>query len=127
MGLLTYIITWILEPFLNIANFVAVLIKYVKVGSFWKVVNDFFYQASVSKDRQGNFNYRNLFNIIFIKKTAKHKFGNILETISSVLGKNQLNKELNIGGWIMVIILWVMVHPKHWKVGHCVYYIENID
>jgi hypothetical protein len=127
MGFIIYIIAYILEIPLNILTFIAVLIKHSKRKGFLKVVNSYFYQASIAKDRFGNYNYRTLFNMCLIKKTSKHLFGNVLETISSVLGKNQLDKTLTITGWVLVILLWAMVHPKHWGIGHCAYYIEEVE
>ena len=124
MGIILYIIAWVLEPILTILNFIAVLIKYAKIGSFWKVINEFFYQGAVSKDKFGNYNYRTLLNLTLIKKKSKHLFGNVIETISSVLGKNQVNGTLTIAGWLIVILLWIFVHPKHWNIGHCKYYID---
>lgn len=124
MGFILYIIAYILEIPLTILNFIAVLIKYSKARGFLKVVNEFFYQGAVSKDKFGNYNNRTLLNLCLIKKDG-YKFGNPNETISSVLGKNQLSKKLTFIGWIIVILLWLFTHPKNWNVGHCIFYIDN--
>lgn len=126
MGLILYIIAWVLDPFLSILNFIAVLIKYAKAKGFLTVTNEYFYTASVDKDRFGNRNYRTLLNLCLIKSTSKHLFGDEHETMSSVLGKNQEAKTLTIMGWIIVGLLWLMVHPKHWNIGHCRFYINDL-
>ena len=126
MGLPLYIMAWILDIPLTILSFVAVQIKYAKAKGFLVVVNDYFYTASVDKDRFGNRNHRTLFNMCLIKKTSKHLFGDERETISSVLGKNQVDRTLTVVGWIVVGLLWLMVNPKQWDIGHCRFYILEL-
>ena len=45
-----------------------------------------------------------------------YKFGNVNETISSALGKNQRDKTLSWFGWLIVYILWAIDY-KYWKKG----------
>lgn len=61
-------------------------------------------QMAYDIDRHGNRNLRTLWNTILIKKDGI-KFGNELETISSVLGKNQLTNTLTKIGKALVWIL----------------------
>lgn len=125
MGLLIYIVSYILELPLVLLNFLAVLYKYYKTEGFLKTMNNYFYTSAVDKDRFGNRNFRTLFNLCLIKSTSNNLFGNELETISSVLGKNQKASTLTWVGWIIVGLLWVFVAPKHWGIGHCMYYIND--
>jgi len=71
----------------------------------WFFVKDksgYFRSSAVNIDKFGNREFRTLFNKTLV---TGHKFGNINETISSVLGKNQLTGTLTRGGKILVWIL----------------------
>jgi len=52
--------------------------------------NQYNMDLAISIDQYGNGLCQHLFNQVLIKKTSVNKFGNIDETISSVLGKNKL-------------------------------------
>jgi len=55
-------------------------------------------------DQIGNAVCRDLFNRLLIEEDW-YKFGKVQETISSVLGKNQMLDTLSLCGWIVVSIL----------------------
>ena len=55
-------------------------------------------------DQIGNAVCRDIFNRLLIEKDG-YKFGKVQETISSVLGKNQILDTLSLWGWILVSIL----------------------
>lgn len=55
-------------------------------------------QLAISKDQYGNGLGKYLFNSLLITKLSKNKFGNIDETISSVIGKNKINNTLTMLG-----------------------------
>ena len=55
-------------------------------------------------DQIGNAVCRDMFNRLLIEKDW-YKFGKVQETISSVLGKNQILDTLSLWGWILVSIL----------------------
>lgn len=55
-------------------------------------------------DQIGNAVCRDIFNRLLIEKDG-YKFGKVQETISSVLGKNQMLDTLSLWGWILVSIL----------------------
>ena len=55
-------------------------------------------------DQIGNAVCRDMFNRILIEQDG-YKFGKVQETISSVLGKNQMLDTLSLWGWILVSIL----------------------
>jgi len=85
-GFMLYLITYLLEPFVLMANIIVVLAKN-------KNLDGYFYIDSVARDRYANYNYRSLWCFLFIKKIG-YKFGNDEETISGVLGKNQRDSEI---------------------------------
>jgi hypothetical protein len=73
----------------------------------WLFVKDksgYFKSSAINLDKFGNREFRTLFNKVLITDKG-HRFGNIEETISSVLGKNQLTGTLTKCGLILVWIL----------------------
>jgi hypothetical protein len=83
--------------------------KMIKVWS-WKV--------SRAIDVFANIHGSEIFNDLLIKKGG-YKFGNPQETISSVLGKNQVEETLTILGNIIRAILDIIEY------GHCILSINN--
>ena len=73
----------------------------------WLFVKDksgYFKSSAINLDKFGNREFRTLFNKVLITDEG-YRFGNINETISSVLGKNQLTNTLTKGGKMLVWIL----------------------
>lgn len=73
----------------------------------WFFVKDkhgYFKSSAVNLDKFGNREFRTLFNKVLINNEG-HKFGDINETISSVLGRNQLTCTLTKCGRVLVWIL----------------------
>jgi hypothetical protein len=101
MGIVLYFIAIILFLPLTIINFIFVCFKY---GVKWSVINGFFRETAVDIDRFGNRNFRTLWNITLITNNG-YKFGDIRETISSVLGKNQRDNTLTKIGKLLCLIL----------------------
>jgi hypothetical protein len=64
----------------------------------------YFLSSASNLDKFGNREFRTLLNKILITKDG-YKFGNINETISSVLGKNQRDNTLTKAGKVLVWIL----------------------
>tara|TARA_Y100000310_G_C20661316_1_gene804969 strand:+ start:873 stop:1250 length:378 start_codon:yes stop_codon:yes gene_type:complete len=83
--------------------------KMIKVWS-WKV--------SRAIDVFANIHGSEIFNDLLIKKGG-YKFGNPQETISSVLGKNQVEETLTILGNIIRAMLDIIEY------GHCILSINN--
>ena len=71
---------------------------------FVKNKSGYFKSSAVNLDKFGNREFRTLFNKVLINDKG-HRFGDIEETISSVLGKNQLTGTLTKCGLILVWIL----------------------
>lgn len=64
----------------------------------------YFRTTAVNIDKFGNREFRTLWNLTLRKQTG-YEFGNINETISSVLGKNQRDGTLTTTGKILAKIL----------------------
>lgn len=86
------------EPF----NFFYVIL--IKKKFTWKRLNGYFREEAVAIDRFGNSQYRSLFNAWFVAEKG-YEHGNINETISSVLGKNEYFGKLTKKGKVLVSIL----------------------
>ena len=93
MGLLLFIIAYVLFLPLSVINFFVVKNK-----------KGYFKSSAINLDKFGNREFRTLLNKTLIQEPG-HKFGDIKETISGVLGKNQRNKTLSKTGKILVWIL----------------------
>lgn len=68
-------------------------------------------QCAITVDQSGNVFCQHIFNLIFITSKG-YRFGNPDETISSVLGKNQLNGTLSLLGKAMNHFL-SFLDPNH--------------
>lgn len=71
-----------------------------------------------SIDATGNVICDDLFNMVLIRKGG-YLFGNRKETVSSAIGKNQINKTLTWPGLLVAKILDTM------EPGHCIKSIDN--
>jgi hypothetical protein len=91
--LMVFVIAYVLYLPLSIVN--------------WFFVKDkwgYFKSSAVNIDKFGNREFRTLFNKVLISNKG-YRFGDIGETISSVLGKNQLTGTLTRFGRAIVWIL----------------------
>lgn len=98
-GFILFIVSVVLFVFFAPFGFVYSIAKY-----FFKGVNDYLLTIALSIDQVGNTIVSGLFNDIMIKKGG-HPFGNEDETISSVLGKNQLTHTLT---WLGKALNWIL-------------------
>ena len=105
MGFILYliasIIKWAIAPIGYIFGFFASMFD--KVGAF----DDYHHNLALAKDQYGNALCSYLFNWTLIKKDG-YKFGNIDETISSVIGKNKVKGTLTRLGKILDFILDIL-------------------
>ena len=104
MGIILYIVATILWLPLTILNWI-----YVAKNN--GLSNQYFKQTAVDIDRFGNHNFRTLLNETLILKSG-YKFGNVNETISSVLGKNERDNTLTELGLKICNIL-NSIDPNH--------------
>jgi hypothetical protein len=100
MGLLLFIIAYILFLPLTLINYL-----------FVKNSKGYFKSSAVSLDRFGNREFRTLFNKVLILHNG-YQFGNMDETISGVLGKNERDKTLSKTGLKLVALL-NKIDPDH--------------
>lgn len=77
-------------------------------------VDSKFYDMAIMKDQTGNVLCYEWFNKELINNKAIAKFGHTGETISSVLGKNQLNNSLTKTGW------WLANRLNKIEENHCI-------
>lgn len=98
LAILAKLLYLVVEPI----NFIYVIL--IKKKFTWKRLNRYFRNEALAIDRFGNSQYKSLFNAWFIKEKG-YKHGNINETISSVLGKNQRDETLTKFGMLITKIL----------------------
>lgn len=97
MGILLYIIATILWVLITPINWVIVSFKY-------GLSNTYFKETAIDIDKFGNRNFRTFLNATMRLRNG-YKFGNVNETISSALGKNQRDKTLSRVGKGVCFIL----------------------
>jgi len=107
MGILLFIIGLILFIVLSILGVLYSILKILFVF-FSKVL----LLAAIGMNRTGNVVCAVLFNDILIKKDSEHKFGDIKETISRVLGLNKRKGTLTKLGMTVANIL-NKLHKDH--------------
>lgn len=109
MGFVLYIISSLLKFFLSFFFYLYGFCKSIKnidEFNFWNK------RIAVAKDRYGNGAGKYFFNDVLLTKNSKHKFGNINETISSVIGKNKRDGTLS---WAGIKLDWFLniLEPNH--------------
>lgn len=92
-----------------IGVFYSIIFTLLKNG--YSELDKYLYKCALANDQHGNTYMAKLFNDILIKPGGS-KFGNPDETISSVLGKNQLAGKLSFFG---KLINWILnkIEPDH--------------
>lgn len=121
MGFLLFILSVILRTVMYPLAFVASVVNGFRKNSFRVAMDKLNQQAldiAISNDINGNVICDDLFNYIWIKSDG-YQFGNRKETISSVLGKNQLAHSLSWFGWLIAGLLDLI------DKGHCFKSIDN--
>ena len=93
LGVLLFVLSVVFYFILTIVNFFLVRSP------------DYFLDTAATIDRYGNRDLRKLWNSTLIRKGSQHRFGNIDESISSVLGKNQRDNTLTYTGKFLAWIL----------------------
>lgn len=117
-GLILFVISKLLIAFIHpFGFFYSLLMTLLKSG--WQSVDKYLLNCAIADDQAGNVYMAKLFNDVLIKPGG-HRFGNPDETISSVIGRNQLTNTLTIVGRF---INWCLnrIDP-----GHSVKYIEKL-
>lgn len=96
--MILFLIAYVLLLPLTIINYIVVLFKSKDHAK------GYFRTTAVNMDKFGNREFRTLFNCT-LRKSNGYKFGNVNETISSALGKNQRDKTLSVAGKVLAFIL----------------------
>ena len=96
--LLLFLIAYILLLPLTIINF------FVVFFTTKDHAKGYFRSTAVNIDKFGNREFRKLWNLT-LRKSNGYKFGNVEETISSALGKNERDGTLSTAGKSLVWIL----------------------
>ena len=97
--ILLFIISLILSPLL-IVGIIWSLIKLaigMRIKDWWNRIGDYFFICAKAIDQLGNVMCRDMFNSLLIKDDTE-PFGDEDETISSVLGRNYMSKNLTMVG-----------------------------
>lgn len=124
MGFILSIIAYVLFPIVAIANFITVMYKNITTIGFFASMNRYWFDNALELDIFCNYHFRTFWNVTF-KKKGGYQFGKLGETISSALGKNQIDKTLSWFGYLFVVILYI-IDVKYWgKGGHCLNSIEE--
>ena len=114
MGLLLFIIAVVLTiitvPFGILYGFIKCLLKF-DFKTLIRKTNKYFRLLAISIDQMGNVAMQDLFDDLLIKENG-YKFGDVDETISSVLGKNERMKTLSSLGRAIVSFL-NFIDPNH--------------
>jgi len=97
MGFILFLIATLLWLPLTLINFIVV---FSKTG----ISNRYFNESAIDIDKFANRNFRAIWNIT-LKNKDGYQFGDVRETISSALGKNQRDNTLTSFGLIMCSIL----------------------
>jgi 8-oxo-dGTP diphosphatase len=101
MGLILLLISTILKLALS-----PILYTYGMIVSLYRhEFNKWNNKLAISKDQYGNTLGKYLFDRLLITKLSKNHFGNVDETISSVLGKNKVDNTLTKLGKVIDFIL----------------------
>jgi len=114
MGFILFLISIILSILTVPLGMVYTILKLsfkFKFGVLFRVSNGYFYRFALAIDQLGNVAMQDLFNDILIKRSG-YKFGNVDETISSVLGKNERSSTLS-GLGKMIVKLLNFIDPNH--------------
>ena len=100
MGFILFIIASILKLVIGIIAYIFGAIN----SLFNRQWNSWHFDLAQAKDQYGNALCKYFFNVLLITKEG-YPFGNIDETISSVLGKNKAKNTLTLTG---KFIAWVL-------------------
>ncbi len=114
MGLLLFVIAVVLSiitvPFGMLYGAIKCLLRF-DFNSLIRKTNKYFRFMAIAIDQMGNVAMQDLFNDILIQNDG-YQFGDVDETISSVLGKNQRMNELTYLGYLLVRFL-DFIDPNH--------------
>jgi len=100
MDFILFIIASILKTLFSLLGYIFGFFYSIFKGEFSK----YHLNLAIAKDQYGNALCQYIFNCLLITKQG-YKFGNIDETISSVIGKNKMSKTLSPLGRLLDYLL----------------------
>lgn len=123
IGIILYILASALFFPIAMLNLIVSLYKTIKHKYYYKETNRTFFASARGIDIFANEAFPVLWNTL-LRKSGSYTFGHKGETLSSTLGKLQLNGGLSIIGWLIVYVLYAIDIQFWGKGGHC---INSID
>lgn len=129
MGVILGILAICILSLVHIIDNFIMLFTGVKGRKWYQLIDEKAFDKAFNIDVFGNYQYRELWNVILIKSDG-YKFGVWGETMSSAFGKNIQLKELNWFGWSIACLIDLVDFSK-WKSGfkgkgfHCVRAIQT--
>lgn len=123
MKIILSILALLLLVVVHIVDIFFLMFKDVKGKKWYQLINKRHFQKAFNIDVFGNYQYRQLWNALLSK--GGYEFGRFGETISSCLGKKQLEKSLSVFGWIVLVVINVIDVSKWFKKGHCIASIQT--
>ena len=122
-GIILYIVASALFFPIAMLNLIVSLYKTIKQRMFYRETDKKFFASAKGIDVFANEAFPVLWNTL-LRKSGGYTFGHKGETLSSTLGKIQLQKKLPLLGWLVVVVLYIVDVPYWGKGGHC---LNSID
>ena len=110
LAIVATILSFIIIP---LALLYALFYTWKSKNNILEFIENVLLKYSIGLDQIGNATCYIFLNNVIIKDNTIHSFGNIDETISSVIGKNKLKNNLTIFGIILDEILNITLGKNH--------------
>lgn len=123
MSVFLSILALIIFVILHVIDSFVVLFKGIRKRKWYKLIKVRYYRKAYNIDVFGNYQFKDTWNLLLSKNG--YEFGKFGETISSVLGKKQIEKSLTKTGWALLFIINIIDFPNLKNGGHCKVSIQN--
>ena len=123
MSLLLSLIALVLFTIVGLASLILFLFTDVKDRKWYQLIDKRSFVMAFEIDVAANYLFRHFWNNAL--SDGGYSFGVFGETISSALGKKQLEKTLTLLGWIILIIINIVDFTKWFQFGHCIASIQT--
>jgi hypothetical protein len=123
MSLLLSLIALVLFIIVGLASLILFLFTDVKGRKWYQLIDKRSFVMAFEIDVAANYLFRHFWNNAL--GNGGYSFGVFGETISSALGKKQLEKTLTLLGWIILVIINIVDFTKWFKSGHCIASIQT--
>lgn len=95
----------------------------IKGRKWYQLIDGKAFQKALNIDVFGNYQFEEFWNLTM--SNGGYKFGVFGETLSSVLGKKQIERSLSWLGWFILIVVNTIDFSKWFKRGHCIASIQT--